>query len=64
MEVTDGFLDPLVMDFYPRPGIPQQTWKRDHHGLADGIPLEEIPAEVFEMLDRLAKVAANAAPQK
>jgi hypothetical protein len=52
------------MDFYPRPGIPQQTWKRDHHGLADGIPLEEIPAEVFEMLDRLAKVAANAAPQK
>ncbi|MDB6071599.1 MAG: family ATPase [Verrucomicrobiales bacterium] len=63
IKVTDDFLDPLFVNFYKRLGIPQQTWKRDYHGLADGIPLAEIPAEVSEMLDRLASVAANAAPQ-
>lgn len=63
IKVTDDFLDPLFVNFYKRLGIPQQTWKRDYHGLADGIPLAEIPAEVSEMLDRLASMAANAAPQ-
>ena len=37
------------------PGVPQQTYKRDYHGLADGIPIEEIPEEVSKVLGLLAE---------
>jgi len=64
IKVTDDFLDPLFTNYYQRLGIPQQTFKRDYHGLADGIPVEEIPEEVIEMLDIISEVAGRANPEK
>ena len=63
IKVTDEFLDPLFENFYQRLGTPQQTYKRDYHGLAEAIPLEQIDSEVVRMLDVIAQVAQNASPQ-
>lgn len=62
IKVTDDFLDPLFKLFYDRLGTPQQTFKRDYHGLADAIPLEEISPEVVQVLDELVAVAKKARP--
>lgn len=62
IKVTDEFLDPLFKLFYERLGTPQQIFKRDYHGLADAIPLGEIPAEVSEMFDAIVEVATKAKP--
>jgi len=62
IKVTDDFLDPLFKLFYEQLGIPQQTFKRDYHGLADAIPLEEIAPEVRGVLDALLETAKRAAP--
>lgn len=63
-KVTDEFLDPLFENYFQRLGTPQQIFKRDYHGLADAIPLEQIDAEVAVVLDLIAKVAAAAAPAR
>ena len=60
IKVTDDFLDPLFKLFYDRLGTPQQTFKRDYHGLADAIPLNELSNEVTKKLDDLAAVAMRA----
>lgn len=60
IKVTDDFLDPLFKLFYDRLGTPQQTFKRDYHGLADAIPLNELSNEVTKKLDDLATVAMRA----
>lgn len=62
IKVTDEFLDPLFENYYQRLGTPQQTYKRDYHGLADAIPLEQIAPEVTAMLDAILEVANRAAP--
>ena len=62
IKVTDEFLDRLFKLYYERLGIPQQTFKRDYHGLADAIPIEEIAPEVSTMLDSILEVANRAAP--
>ncbi|MDO8412786.1 MAG: AAA family ATPase, partial [Gallionellaceae bacterium] len=62
IKVTDDFLDPLFKLFYERLGVPQQTFKRDYHGLADAIPVDEISSEVITVLDALLEVANRAAP--
>lgn len=62
IKVTDDFLDPLFKHFYGQLGIPQQTFKRDYHGLADAIPVEEIAPEVRAVLDALLETANRAAP--
>lgn len=62
IKVTDEFLDRLFKLFYERLGTPQQTFKRDYHGLADVIPIEEIAPEVSAILDALLEVANRAAP--
>jgi len=62
IKVTDDFLDPLFKLYYERLGIPQQTFKRDYHGLADAIPVGEIAPEVLTMLDGLFAVAKLATP--
>ena len=63
IKVTDEFLDPLFENYYQRLGTPQQSYKRDHHGLADTLPLEQIDAEVTRMLDAIVETAKNAKPQ-
>jgi hypothetical protein len=63
IKVTDEFLDPLFKNYYTRLGISQQTYKRDYHGLADAIPVEEISDEVIAMLDSIAEVACRATPE-
>ena len=63
IKVTDEFLDPLFENYYQRLGTPQQTYKRDYHGLADTLPLEQIDAEVTRMLDAIVETAKNAKPQ-
>lgn len=63
IKVTDDFLDPLFENYYQRLGTPQQTYKRDYHGLADALPLEQIDPEVIRMLDTIVEVAHNAKPQ-
>ena len=62
IKVTDEFLDPLFRLFYERLGVPQATFKRDYHGLADAIPVEQIDAEVLTILDSIHEVAASAKP--
>lgn len=64
IKVTGKFLDSLFRLFYERLGIPQETFKRDYHGLADAIPLEQIPQEVSEVLDAIAATAAKATPAR
>lgn len=63
IKVTDEFLDPLFQNYYQRLGTPQQTYKRDYHGLADAIPMEQIDPEMVRMLDAIVAVAQNARPQ-
>lgn len=62
IKVTDDFLDPLFRRFYQRLGVPQKTFKRDYHGLADAIPIDSIKPEVFSILDSLYDVARLATP--
>lgn len=62
IKVTDDFLDPLFRLFYDRLGIPQVTFKRDYHSLAEAIPVHQIDGEVVDMLDALSAVAARATP--
>ncbi len=62
IKVTDEFLDHLFKLYYERLGTPQQTFKRDYHGLADAIPIEEIDPEVSAVLDAVYEVANKASP--
>ena len=62
IKVTDDFLDPLFANYYERLGTPQQTFKRDYHGLADAIPVKEIAPEVSAALDAILEVAKRATP--
>jgi hypothetical protein len=62
IKVTDDFLDPLFKLFHERLGTPQQTFKRDYHGLAEAISVDQIAPEVVSVLDDIARVAANARP--
>jgi AAA domain, putative AbiEii toxin, Type IV TA system/AAA ATPase domain len=62
IKVTDEFLDPLFKLYYERLGIPQQTFKRDYHGLADVVPVAGLPSEVSSVLNDLLSVASKAVP--
>ncbi len=62
IKVTDEFLDPLFANYYELLGTPQETFKRDYHGLADAIPLNEIPVEVSALLDLILEVANQSKP--
>ncbi len=62
IKVTDDFLDPLFKLYFDRLGTPQQTFKRDYHGLADSIPVHEIAPEVSQMLEQIVVVASQAKP--
>ena len=62
IKVTDDFLDPLFKLFYERLGTPQRTYKRDYHGLADAIPVNEVAPEVAQMLDAILETANRAKP--
>lgn len=62
IKVTDDFLDPLFRLYYERLGIPQKTFKRDYHGLADAIPASQIDPEVSEVLDMIQATSARARP--
>jgi predicted ATPase len=62
IKVTDDFLDPLFRLFYERLGTPQSIFKRDYHGLADAIPIQQIDPEVHQVLDVIYDVASSAKP--
>ena len=62
IKVTDEFLDHLFKLFYNYLGVPQQTFKRDYHGLAETIPLDAIAPEVSQVLDAIARTASKATP--
>lgn len=62
IKVTDEFLDPLFENYFERLGTPQRIFKRDYHGLADALPLEQIAPEVLARLNDIAAVAARARP--
>jgi len=64
IKVTDEFLDPLFTNYFQRLGTPQQIFKRDYHGLADAIPIEEIDHEVIMVLDMILEVSNRATPSK
>lgn len=59
IKVTDDFLDPLFKLYYERLGIPQATFKRDYHGLAEALPLNQVDPEVIAVLDLVWDVARN-----
>ena len=62
IKVTDEFLDPLFENYFQRLGTPQQIFKRDYHGLADGIPLEQLDPEISRHLDALVAAVGQALP--
>ncbi len=62
IKVTDSFLDPLFANFFKQLGTPQRLFKRDYHGLADSIPVEQIDEEVVAILDEIVSVAQRATP--
>lgn len=62
IKVTDQFLDPLFKNFFDRLGTPQRIFKRDYHGLAEVIPIEEIDPEITEILDEIFAVSQRAKP--
>ena len=62
IKVTDEFLDPLFANYHDRLGIPQQTYKRDYHGLANAIPVAELLPEVSMVLDGILEIAQRAKP--
>ena len=64
IKVTDEFLDPLFKLYYERLGIPQQTFKRDYHGLADVAPVAGLSSEVASVLNDLLSVASKAVPAR
>lgn len=61
IKATDDFLDPLFRLFYERLGIPQQTFKRDYHVLAEYLPIDSIDPEVASVLDAIVDVAQRPA---
>ncbi|MBX3746368.1 MAG: AAA family ATPase [Verrucomicrobiae bacterium] len=63
IKVTDEFLDLLFPLFHERLGIPQRTFKRDYHELAESIPVDQVPPEVSQVLDLIAEVASRATPE-
>ena len=62
IKVTDEFLDPLFENYFQKLGTPQQIFKRDYHGLADGIPLGQLDAEISRQLDALVAAVRQALP--
>jgi hypothetical protein len=62
IKVTDDFLDPLFVNYYQRLGTPQLTYKRDYHGLAETVPLNQLDAEIDAVLDAVADTVASAVP--
>lgn len=62
LKVTDEFLDPLFKEYHLRLGIPQLTFKRDYHGLAECMPVEAIDPEIGSTLDAILEVSRKAAP--
>lgn len=64
VKVTDDFLDPLFENYFQRLGTPQQTYKRDYHGLAEAIAIDAIDREVVTKLDELLAVAQAAKPTR
>jgi ABC-type multidrug transport system ATPase subunit len=62
IKVTDKFLDPLFKLFFERLGTPQRIYKRDYHGLADTVPLDEVDTEMIEVLDAILSVSSTALP--
>lgn len=62
IKVTDKFLDPLFKLFFERLGTPQRIYKRDYHGLADTVPLDEVDTELIEVLGAILSVSSTARP--
>lgn len=62
IKVTDDFLDPLFRLYYERLGIRQVVFKRDYHGLAEVVPLNQVAPEVTEVLDAICAVVTQAKP--
>lgn len=62
IKVSDDFLDPLFENYFARLGTPQQIYKRDYHGLADAIGMDQIDAEVTQQLDALVAAVVQARP--
>jgi AAA15 family ATPase/GTPase len=62
IKVTDKFLNPLFKLFYERLGIPQKTFKKDYHELADVILIEQIDPEIKSMLDAIYQTATSVSP--
>lgn len=62
IKVTDDFLDPLFVNYYQQLGTPQLTYKRDYHGLAETIPLDQLEPEIAAMLDAVVSIVGQAVP--
>ena len=61
-KVTDDFLDPLFSKFFKKLDLPNLFRKTDYHELARFLKREQIPAEVVEVLGKIASVAGRAKP--
>ena len=64
VKASDDFLDPLFRAYFGKLGLPNLMGKKNYHELAEYVPDGEIDPEVREKLDAVARVAADAAPEK
>jgi ABC-type lipoprotein export system ATPase subunit len=64
IKVTDDFLDPLFKRYYEQLGTPQLMFKRDYHGLARTIPVDQIDPEVTVILNEIVVTAKRARPRQ
>jgi hypothetical protein len=62
IKVTDDFLDPLFVNYFQKLGTPQLTYKRDYHGLAETISLDQLDPEIDAMLDLVVTAVNSAVP--
>ncbi len=62
-KVTDGFLDPLFVEYFKKLELPNLMLKRDYHQLARFLKPESIDPEVKEKLDAILAVAEQARPR-
>lgn len=62
IKVTDDFLDPLFVNYYQKLGTPQLTYKRDYHGLAESISLEQLDPEIDDILAAVVATHKAAVP--
>lgn len=64
IKASDEFLDPLFRKFFEKLGLPLTFRKADYHVLASHVAVDQVDAEVAEVLSAIVDIAEKARPVK